>query len=488
MSWGNTDAGGGDQWGAGHGATDGFHDANFGDNDQFKGGTTSFDNGGGGGFGDGDIEGGGGRLNGACFNCGEEGHMKADCPKPRVMRCRHCNAEGHTMARCPDPSCPPQEPREFTGECRVCGKEGHRAADCPDKPPMICRNCEEEGHAASDCKNPRKINRDNVAEVSAEDAWAKITQGAQDKDMDDVKEGILEYCKALPELTYYELESAFRNLNIGVYIIAVEKPQMIGALTNMDLQGNLNKKYQVTYRFQSGPARAREAQYFPKGTAENLERLNDAGEPVNSGLLKCNNCDEYGHTSKSCPSDRVEKERVVVKCYNCGPTPRVDKFACKNCGQPGHKAQECPEPPNPANVDCRKCGEKGHFSRDCPQGGGGGGACHNCGQEGHRAKECSEPKKLICRNCDEEGHSSRECPKPRDYSRVKCSNCGEMGHTKVRCKQAIPNPDADEVGMNTGASFDAAEAALGEDNLGGDFGGGDAAGNWNAGATSDGGW
>ncbi|KAK9782371.1 hypothetical protein SCAR479_00714 [Seiridium cardinale] len=485
MSWDNTDTNGGDQWG--DGGANGF------DNGTFDTGNDGFDDA---GTGAGD----GGRPRGACFNCGEEGHNKADCPKPRILRCHHCNQEGHTIRSCPDPDCPPQEPREFTGECRTCGKEGHRAADCPDRPPMICKNCGEEGHQASDCEKPRVIDRSHIADVNPDVAWNKIASASAERDMDDAKEGIQEYLKSAPEITYVELENAFRQQDIGVYIIAVEKPQLLGALTNMDLQGNLGKKYTITYRFDPKPARERERQFFPENTEDNLERLKDAGEPVNSGKLKCNNCDEYGHVARDCPSDKVEKEQVVVKCFNCGeeghrvrdcPTPRIDKFACKNCNQPGHKVAECPEPRNPENVDCRKCGEKGHFSRDCPQGGGGGGACHNCGQEGHRAKDCTEPKKTVCRNCDEEGHVSRDCPKPRDYSRVKCSNCGEMGHTKVRCKQPVPNPDADEVGGDADAADTApagsgdAGGDLGAAGSGNDFGGGNSGADWNSG-TADG--
>ncbi|KAK9415659.1 hypothetical protein SUNI508_10318 [Seiridium unicorne] len=485
MSWDNTDTNGGDQWG--DGGANGFN------NGTFDTGNDGFDDA---GTGAGD----GGRPRGACFNCGEEGHNKADCPKPRILRCHHCNQEGHTIRSCPDPDCPPQEPREFTGECRTCGKEGHRAADCPDRPPMICKNCGEEGHQAFDCEKARVIDRSHIADVNPDVAWNKIASASAERDMDDAKEGIQEYLKSAPEITYVELENAFRQQDIGVYIIAVEKPQLLGALTNMDLQGNLGKKYTITYRFDPKPARERERQFFPENTEDNLERLMDAGEPVNSGKLKCNNCDEYGHVARDCPSDKVEKEQVVVKCFNCGeeghrvrdcPTPRIDKFACKNCNQPGHKASECPEPRNPENVDCRKCGEKGHFSRDCPQGGGGGGACHNCGQEGHRAKDCTEPKKTICRNCDEEGHVSRDCPKPRDYSRVKCSNCGEMGQTKVRCKQPVPNPDADEVGGDSGAVDTAPPGSgdmgvdIGAAGSGNDFGGGNSGADWNSG-TADG--
>ncbi|ETS82214.1 hypothetical protein PFICI_07216 [Pestalotiopsis fici W106-1] len=441
MSWGQTDThGGGDQWVGGDDTGAGYNAADF--------------DGGNDGFGAGDHE-GADRPRGACYNCGEEGHNKADCPNPRVER-------------------------EFTGECRTCGKEGHRAVDCPDRPPQMCNNCGQEGHMVAECQNARVIDRSNVRDVEGVVAWDKMVEAAKIRDMDDVKEGFQEYVKASPDLTYLDVEKGFRDQDAGIYIIAIEKPQLIGALTNMDLQGNLGKKYTITFRFDNKPLRERERQFFPKDAAENLERLSDAGEPVDSRKMKCSNCSEYGHISKNCPEDKVEKEQAVVKCFHCGeeghrvrdcPQPRVDKFACKNCQQPGHKASDCPEPPNPANVDCRKCGEKGHFSRDCPQGGGGGGACHNCGQEGHRARDCTEEKKIICRNCDAEGHTGRECPKPRDYSRVKCSNCGEMGHTKVRCKQPVPTEDADgDAGDSFGGASEAMnDFAAGDQNTG-DFG------------------
>ncbi|KAK8114770.1 hypothetical protein PG999_006839 [Apiospora kogelbergensis] len=470
--------------------------------DQFGGGQSGgvnhfgggqFDDGHTNGFDQGDqgfgaTDGGNAGGGGACYNCGKDGHNKADCPEPRVIRCRHCNEEGHYISQCPDPTCPPQEPREFTGECHSCGQEGHRAAECPDRGPILCNNCKQEGHTVVDCKNPRAVDRDDVMDVAAENAWQMIVEGANIRDLDDVKEGVQCYVKSTPEITYQDLETAFRNQNIGVYLIAVEKPAMLGAITNMDFQGNLDKKYQVTYRFDARPARPREAEFWPKDAEENTARLADAGEPVNRGLTKCHNCEKYGHMSKNCPDDKAEVERVKIVCFNCNeeghrvrdcPTPRIDKFGCKNCGQSGHKASDCTEPTNMDLVQCRKCEEMGHFSRDCPQGGGGGGACHNCGQEGHRARDCTEEKKIICRNCDGEGHTSRECPepknmakvqcrncdefghesrgcpKPRDISRVKCSNCGEMGHFKSRCSNPTvdPNSSMDPSGFGSGGGM-----------------------------------
>ncbi|KAF3058289.1 Zinc finger protein GIS2 [Daldinia childiae] len=387
-------------------------------------------------------DGGGGR---ACFNCGQEGHNKAECPNPRVLKCRHCNEDGHTIRGCP--TAPPQE---FTGECRFCKKEGHMAKDCPDKPPMVCKNCLQEGHTAALCKNPRKIDRSSLGEIPAEVAWAKIMAGAKEKDLDKVKEGIQEYLNATPGITYVNLEQAFRSQFIELHLIALEDPALLATHTHMDLQGNLDKKYRVHYRWSDKPLRPREVQQWPQSAAENLERLKDAGETVERGIPKCTNCGEIGHRIRDCPE------------------PRKNKYGCRNCGQGGHMASDCPEPRRARDdVECRKCGGTGHFAKDCPQEGGGRSrACFNCGEEGHGSRDCPNPKKIQCRNCDEFGHMSKECPKPRDYSRVKCTKCGEMGHTQVRCKMEsapIDEPTFDavdgSVGYPGGNSFPPAPAA-----------------------------
>ncbi len=81
-----------------------------------------------------------GNFRGACFKCGEPGHMKRDCtnktkakaPAPaktkekdepkRDMRCATCEVENEHFTR----QCPLQT-------CLGCGEKGHAKLDCPSK-------------------------------------------------------------------------------------------------------------------------------------------------------------------------------------------------------------------------------------------------------------------------------------------------------------------------------------------------------------------
>ncbi|OAA58940.1 zinc knuckle transcription factor [Niveomyces insectorum RCEF 264] len=215
----------------------------------------------------------------ACYNCGGIGHNKADCPVPR----------------------------QFLGECNHCGKEGHMSKDCPDA-----------GHDAAACKAPRKLDRDDVPEQSPEQALGLIRKAVEETDLDDVKAAVQMYVKACPEATYMDLEKLFRAENIKLFLIGIEKTDLSTTLTNMDFQGNLDKKFTVTYRFQNRPSRPREKAIWPANDEENMRRLADGGEPVPRGIPLCTNCKELGHISRNCPVERETPEKPTVTCYNCG--------------------------------------------------------------------------------------------------------------------------------------------------------------------------
>ncbi len=118
-------------------------------------------------------------------------------------------------------------------------------------------------------------------------------------------------------MTYVQLEQAFRAQDIPVYLIAIEK-ELAATYTNVDLQGNLNRKYSVTWRFSPNPLRPKEKDAFPATPEENMERLEDAGVPMDRGIPKCSNCDAVGHTKAKCPEELQENtDRAVVKCFNC---------------------------------------------------------------------------------------------------------------------------------------------------------------------------
>lgn len=184
------------------------------------------------------------------------------------------------------------------------------------------------GHEATDCKAPRKILRDDVPVEVPEKALDMIRQAAVEKDLDDVKAAFLMYAKACPQVTYADMERMFRTENIGVFLIGVERADLSVTLTNMDLQGNLDRKYTVTFRFQNKPSRPREKAIWPANDEENLARLAEGGEPVDRGIPLCINCRELGHISRNCPTERLE-------------VADDSAVACHNCGSEGHRLRDC---------------------------------------------------------------------------------------------------------------------------------------------------
>lgn len=154
--------------------------------------------------------------------------------------------------------------------------------------------------------------------MEAEAAWELIKTAAAEQDADDAKDGIQAYVKALNGgISFRELQEAFIRDKIPLWLIATER-SLIEIFTNMDLQGNMGKKYTVSYRFSDQPQRPREIEGWPKSHEEILSRLDDAGDVVDSGKPKCSNCDELGHIAKHCEQEKVVREVKVQTCYNCG--------------------------------------------------------------------------------------------------------------------------------------------------------------------------
>jgi hypothetical protein len=163
----------------------------------------------------------------------------------------------------------------------------HQVRDCPTTP-KVCKNCLQEGHGALECKNKKAVNNSNVADKTEAEAWDMLKDASNDKDLDDFKEAIKILSKAAPQYTYQQLETEFRKRGYKVYTIALEK-EIGETWTNVDLQGEIGKKYAIGYYFSEKPQRPNLASKWPATAEENMERLADAGIPMDRGVEKCNN-------------------------------------------------------------------------------------------------------------------------------------------------------------------------------------------------------
>lgn len=133
-----------------------------------------------------------------------------------------------------------------------------------------------------------KISMDNVADKTQDEAWALLTKASDERDLDDFKDAVKMLVKAVPEITYVELEKEFRKRNFSVYLIGMEK-ESGPTWTNVDLQGNIGKKFAIGYFYNEKPQRPNLASKWPKTTEENLERLADVGTPMDRGVEQCTN-------------------------------------------------------------------------------------------------------------------------------------------------------------------------------------------------------
>ncbi|KAL9113746.1 MAG: hypothetical protein Q9227_002191 [Pyrenula ochraceoflavens] len=177
--------------------------------------------------------------------------------------------------------------------------------------------------------------------------------------------------KADRTLTYESLETQFRAKCFGYYLIAMEK-DIPDTFTIVNLQGKLDCKYAVTISKSQKAQRTTQKERWPPSPEENLERLKNAGIPMDRGIPKCSNCNELGHRARACPQERIAREFIELKCANCD--------------EMGHAARDCPKPRDWSRVKCNNCGEMGHTVKKCKQpikedAGGAGGLDPPAGAE-----------------------------------------------------------------------------------------------------------
>ncbi|KAK5796065.1 hypothetical protein VI817_005350 [Penicillium citrinum] len=365
------------------------------------------------------------KQTGACYNCGEEGHSKADCPEPRKQTgaCFNCGDTGHSKADCPEPrkqtgacyncgeeghnkvNCP--KPRVFKGTCRICSQEGHPAVDCPEKPADICRNCKAEGHQTKVCQANRKFDLNHVADKLPEEAWDLMKAASDEKEIGSFREALQIYSKSCPEETFESIGKKMRDENFNIHLIALTKPPE-DVISLIDLQGQLDREFVVGFFFSDKAQRANLRERWPTSTEENIERLQNAGLPYDRQIMKCRNCGELGHSARGCKQERATIERTEIKCTNCGElghrmrdckASRKSRFGCRNCGSERHEAKECPNPRSAENVECRRCKEKGHFAKDCPIAAPREPrTCRNCGYGYDTNKETRQNRGSLSKN------------------------------------------------------------------------------------------
>ncbi len=143
--------------------------------------------------------------------------------------------------------------------------------------------------------------------MSAEDAWEALQKADEERDLDDFREvgdgkrsshtdtdvsaqAFKIYSKAAADATYDELETAFRINHFNTYLIATEN-ELPKTHTYVNLQGELNRTYKIGFHLSPKPKRETAKQGWPETPEENLERLKNAGMPMERGIPKCARCD-----------------------------------------------------------------------------------------------------------------------------------------------------------------------------------------------------
>ena len=208
------------------------------------------------------------------------------------------------------------------------------------------------GHAALECKNPKALDKTGVAEKSEEEAWNLLKQASDERDIGDFKEALQILSKACPDYTYPQLEKEFRTRKFSIYMIAMEKDHGEDATwTNVNLQGDVGKKYGVSYFTSAEAQRPTLVEKWPASPEENMTRLADAGVPLDRGVEKCSNCNKLGHVARRCPDERMASVQPAITCFLCG--------------EEGHRVRDCAQDRKPAGRACKICESEEHLAKVC---------------------------------------------------------------------------------------------------------------------------
>lgn len=122
-----------------------------------------------------------------------------------------------------------------------------------------------------------------------------------------------------------------------------------------------------------------------------------------------------------------DMKNTNVRYYNFSQNITIK---CFNCGEIGHMSRSCP---HEQVVFCIRCNRIGHEDRACPIT-----KCFKCNQYGHRSNNCPLTKKdlIVCERCEHIGHKGYDClinPLKVDiqmlkYHNATCYFCGSHKH------------------------------------------------------------
>lgn len=119
--------------------------------------------------------------------------------------------------------------------------------------------------------------------------------------------------------------------------------------TNVNLQGEIEKKYAVSYFLSDKPQRPTLVPKWPQDAEDNFARLADAGIPLDRGVDKCNNCGKIGHKSRACTEEKAPSEQPKIFCHLCN--------------EEGHRVRDCTQERQKGGRACKVCESEEHLAK-----------------------------------------------------------------------------------------------------------------------------